>query len=159
MKKITHFGQRCAPWVECLPLWHWHKSTKSSSYLEGFPRWPLQPAQRKVKTHRYEKQRSHQIVKTAAQIVTWYIGVMPVPPATIPNSLTWLGLYLKRPCIAHNSIESTITILKRSWKQFYLPMLLKKDTQISEHTLQWSFRSQTLGPLAARYSPSFIRPK
>lgn len=30
---------------------------------------------------------------------TWNIGVMPDPPASIPNALTWPGWYLKRPCI------------------------------------------------------------
>jgi hypothetical protein len=27
---------------------------------------------------------------------TWYMGVMPVPPASMPKAQTWLGLYMKR---------------------------------------------------------------
>jgi len=30
-------------------------------------------------------------------IHTWNMGVIPEPPAIMPNALTWPGWYLKRP--------------------------------------------------------------
>lgn len=30
-------------------------------------------------------------------IHTWNMGVIPEPPASMPNALTWPGWYLKRP--------------------------------------------------------------
>lgn len=50
---------------------------------------------KKIKEQRKAQHKSSIILYISN---TWNIGVMPVPPAIIPNDLTWLGWYLKRPC-------------------------------------------------------------
>jgi hypothetical protein len=47
---------------------------------------------------------------------TWYMGVMPVPPASMPKAQTWLDLYLKRPY--NSNTKGQIKLRKEPHKDF-----------------------------------------